>query len=210
MKVEDIEELLNSRIIEAYSRGFSVVEITRALRKTTVDSVYKLLRDTGRIPAMKRSEYRRQYDIDQKLTTACRRKGLSFGRWCLGWRLDPYVTVAELKSAPDKVNESAAHMALKRDFPDIYLRLYDGSKIKSEKERKYRSKPASLMIEWSSERKSFLATVPECPGIEASGKNWDDVFYAIKSVHLMHEYVKRIDWLLNRSGDGFYPASGVE
>ncbi len=210
MKVEDIEELLNSRIIEAYSRGFSVVEITRALRKTTVDSVYKLLRDTGRIPAMKRSEYRRQYDIDQKLTTACRRKGLSFGRWCLGWRLDPYVTVAELKSAPDKVNESAAHMALKRDFPDIYLRLYDGSKIKMEKMRKYQSQPASLIIKWSSERKAYLATVPECPGIEASGSNWDDAFYAIKSVHLMHEYVKRIDWLLSRSGNKFCPARGVE
>jgi len=77
MKVEDIEELLNSRIIEAFSRGFSVVEITRALRKTTVTSVYNLLRDTGRIKFMARSEYRRQYDIDPRLATACRQKGLS-------------------------------------------------------------------------------------------------------------------------------------
>ena len=155
-------------------------------------------------------EYRRQYDIDPKLTTACRQKGLSFGRWCLSWRLDPHMAVAELKSAPDGEDESAAHVALKRDFPDVYLRLYNGSKIKSEKKGKYRSKPASLMIEWSSERKAFLATVPECPGIEASGRNWDDVFYAIKSVHLMHEYVKRIDWLLSRSGNELCPASGVK
>lgn len=210
MKVEDIEELLNSRIIEAFSRGFSVVEITRALRKTTVTSVYNLLRDTGHIPVMGRSEYRRQYDSDPKLTTACRQKGFSFGRWCLSWRLDPQMAVTELKSAPDEENESAAHVALKRDFPDIYLRLYNGAKIKSEKKRKYRSKPASLFIKWSSERKAFLATVPECPGIEASGRNWDDVFYAIKSVHLMHEYVKRVDWLLSRSGSELCPASGVE
>ena len=208
MKIEDIEELLNNRIIEAFSRGFSVVEITRALRKTTVTSVYNLLRDTGRVPVMGRSEYRRQYDIDPKLTTACRQKGFSFGRWCLSWRLDPHLAVAELKSAPDGEEESAAHVALKRDFPDVYLRLYHGAKIKSEKKGKYRSKPASLMIEWSLERKAFLATVPECPGIEARGKNWDDVFYAIKSVHLMHEYVKRIDWLLSRSGSEFCPASG--
>lgn len=210
MKIEDIEELLNSRIIEAFSRGFSVVEITRALRKTTVTSVYNLLRDTGRVPVMGRSEYRRQYDIDPKLTIACRQKGFSFGRWCLSWRLDPHLAVTELKSAPDSEEESAAHVALKRDFPDVYLRLYNGSKIKSAKKGKYRSKPASLMIEWSSERKAFLATVPECPGIEASGRNWDDVFYAIKSVHLMHEYVKRIDWLLSRSGNELCPASGVK
>ncbi len=210
MKIEDIEELLNSRIIEAFSRGFSVVEITRALRKNTVTSVYNLLRDTGRVPVMGRSEYRRQYDIDPKLTTACRQKGFSFGRWCLSWRLDPHLAVAELKSAPDSVEESAAHVALKRDFPDVYLRLYHGVNIKSEKKGKYRSKPASLKIEWSSERKAFLATVPECPGIEASGKNWDDAFYAIKSVHLMHEYVKRIDWLLSRAGNEFCPASGVK
>ena len=34
MRIDDLEEMLNNRIIEAYSAGFSVVEITRALRKT--------------------------------------------------------------------------------------------------------------------------------------------------------------------------------
>jgi len=210
MKIEDIEELLNSRIIEAYSKGYSVVEITRALRKTTVNSVYDLLRDTGKILMMERSEYRRQYDIDPRLTTACRRKGFSFGRWCLSWRFDPQMAVAELKSAPNDENESAAHVALKRDFPDIYIRMYEGAKIKSEKRRKYRSKPDSLVLEWSSERKTFVATVPEYPGIEARGRNWDDAYYAIKSVHRMHEYVKRIDWLLSRSGNEVCRASGFE
>lgn len=210
MKVEDIEELLNSRIIEAYLRGYSVVEITRALKKTSIDLVYDLLRDTGHIPVMERSEYRRQYDIDQRLATACSRKGFSFGRWCLGWRLDPYVAVAELKSAPDDENESSAHAALKRDFPEIYLSMYEGAKIKREKKRKHRSKPNSLIVEWSLERKTFVATVPECPGIEARGKNWDDVFYAIKSVHRMHEYVLRLDRLLNGTASEPCPVNGVE
>jgi hypothetical protein len=210
MQVEDLEELLNSRIIEAYSRGFSVVEISRSLKKSTVDSVYNLLRDTGHIPAMERSEYRRQYDIDQRLATAFRRKGFSFGRWCLSWRLDPYVAVAELKSAPDVENEGTTHVALKRDFPEIYLRIYEGITIKSMKREKYRAKHDSLMLAWSSERKTFIATVPECPGIEARGRNWDDVFYAIKSMHRMLEYVKRLDLLLNRSGNETCPANGVE
>ncbi len=204
MKVEDLEELLNSRIIEAYSGGFSVVEITRALRKASVDSVYNLLRDTGHIPAMERSEYRRLYDIDQRLATACRRKGFSFGRWCLGWRIDPCVAVAELKSAPDET-ENAAHVALKRDFPEIYLSMYEGAKIKKVNNERRRSKPASLRVDWSSERKAFIATVPECPGVEARGKNWDDVFYAIKCVHRMHEYVLRLDHLLKRTDGNALP-----
>lgn len=200
MKVEDIEELLNSRIIEAYSKGHSVIEITRALKKTSVDLVYDLLRDTGKIPVMERSEYRRQYDIDPRLANACKRKGFSFGRWCLGWRFDPFVAGAALKSAPDDENESAVHVALMRDFPEIYLSLYEGAKITKEKKVKHRSKPDSLMIEWSSKRKTFVASVPERPGIEARGKNWDDVYFAIKSVHQMHEYVQRLDRLLNGTG----------
>jgi predicted RNase H-like HicB family nuclease len=196
MKIEDIEELLNSRIIEAYSKGHSVIEITRALKKTTVDLVYDLLRDTGHIPVMERSAYRRQYDIDQRLAISCRRKGFSFGRWCLGWRLDPFVTVADLKSAPDNKSESAAHVALKRDFPEIYLSMYEGAKIKREMKRKHRSKPDSFMVEWSSERKAFVATVPECPGIEAHGKNWDDAYFALKSAYRLHEYILRLDNLI--------------
>lgn len=199
MNIEDLEELLNSRIIEAYSKGYSVIEITRALRKSTVDSVYKLLRNTGRILIMERSEYRRQYDIGQSLTVAFRRKGFSFGRWCLDWRFAPYDAVAELKSSPDGENESSVHAALKRDFPEIYLSMYEGTKIKKEKKEKIRSKPDSLRIDWSSERKTFVATIPEFPGIEADGKNWDDAFYAIKSVHRMQEYILRLDRLVEKT-----------
>jgi hypothetical protein len=70
MNIEDLEEILNKRIIEAYSLGYSVVEITRALRKTGAEFVHSLLRETGHIPAMARSEYRRQYDIDHRMSAA--------------------------------------------------------------------------------------------------------------------------------------------
>jgi len=196
MEVEDIEELLNSRIIDAYQRGYSVIEITRALRKTSIDFVYDLLRDTGKILVMERSQYRCQYDIDPRLAAACRRKGFSFGRWCLGWKFDPFVALAELKSAPDDTNESAVHVALKRDFPEIYLSLYEGAKIKKEKKGRYRAKPDSLIVEWSSERKTFVATVPERPDIEARGKNWDDAYFALKSVYRQYEYLMRLDGLV--------------
>lgn len=196
MKLEDLEETLNRRIVEAYSHGFSVVEITRALRKTSVEFVHSLLRDTGHIPAMERSEYRRQYDIDSRLTKAFRAKGFSFGRWCLGWRFDPAAVAADLKSAPEKENESAAHSALKRDFSDIFLSMYDGKTIKKEKRKRLRSHPDSLRIDWNDERKTFIASVPEFPDIEAHGKDWDDAFYALKSAYRLHEYILRLDRLV--------------
>lgn len=196
MKIEDLEEILNRRIIEAYSNGYSVVEITRALRKTSIDSVHSLLRDTGHISALERSEYRRQYDIDPRLTKAFRAKGFSFGRWCLGWRFDPAATAATLKSAPENENESAAHSALKRDFPDIFLSMYDGKMIKKQKKKRLRSHPDSLRIDWNIERKTYIASVPEFPEIEASGKDWDDAFYALKSAYRLHEYILRLERLV--------------
>lgn len=202
MKIEDLEEMLNKRIIDAYSQGYSVVEITRALRKNSVDYVYKLLRDTGQIQVMDRREYRRQYDIDPMLTSACRKKGLSFGRWCLSWRFDPNDTVAELKSSTEAESESFAHSALRRDFPEVFIRIYKGKKIKKDARRKLRNHPDSLRIDWNFERKTFIATVPECPGIEASGKDWDDALYALKSIYRMHEYILRMDRLVEKkSGD---------
>lgn len=198
MKIDELEEMLNKRIIDAYSQGYSVVEITRALRKNSVDSVYNLLRDTGHIQAMERSEYRRQYDIDQRLATACRKKGFSFGRWCLAWRFDPADTAAQLKSAPESESENFAHSALRRDFPEVFVSMYEGKKIKRDSRRRLRTHPDSLRIDWHCERKTFIATVPEGPDIEANGKDWDDALYAFKSVYRMHEYILRLDRLVEK------------
>ena len=196
MKIEDLEEQLNKRIIEAYAKGFSVVEITRAFRKTSVEFGHSLLRDTGHIPVMERSEYRRHYDIDPRLTKAFRAKGFSFGRWCLGWRFDPATVTAELKSAPEKENVSAAHSALKRDFPDIFVSMYGGKTVKKERRKRLRPHPDSLRIDWNVARKTFIASVTEFPDIEAHGKDWDDAFYALKSVYRLHDYILRLDRLV--------------
>lgn len=196
MKIEDLEETLNSRIIAAYSLGYSVVEITRALKKTSVEFVHSLLRDTGHIAPMARHEYRRQYEVDPRIVTALRKKGFSFGRWCLGWKMDPCSAAADLKSTPSNTEATAAHAALQRDFPDVFICIYGGRRF-----RKTRwvnsSEPASLRIDWNVERRTFIATVPECPGIEAVGNDWDGAFYALKSAYRLHEYIMRLDHLVS-------------
>lgn len=204
MKIEDLEEALNSRIIAAYSLGYSVVEITRALKKTSVEFVHSLLRDTGHIAPMARHEYRRQYDIDPRIVTALRKKGFSFGRWCLGWKMDPCAAAGDLKSTPPNTDATAAHAALQRDFPEVFFSIYGGRK--SRKTRRVNpSQPASLRIDWHVERRTFIATVPECPGIEAEGNDWDGAFYALKSAYRLHGYIMRLDQLVaNPANNGMH------
>ena len=196
MKADDLEETLNNRIIGAYSLGYSVMEITRALRKTSVEFVHSLLRDTGHIAPMARHDYRRQYDVDPRVLAAFRKKGFSFGRWCLGWKLAPCSAAEDLKSAPNSTEATATHTALLRDFPDVYSSMFGGNRRSKKTRRVNPSQPASLRIDWDVERRTFLATVPGCPDIEAGGNDWDSAFYAIKSAYRLHEYIMRLDHLV--------------
>lgn len=197
MKIDDLEESLNNRIIEAYTLGYSVMEITRALRKTSVEFVHSLLRDTGHIAPMARHEYRRQYDIDPRIVASFRKKGLSFGRWCLGWKLNPHSAAEDLKSTPPSTDATAAHAALQRDFPDAYFSMYGGNRRFKKTRRVNPSQPASIRIDWDVERRTFIATVPGHPDIEAEGNDWDSAFYALKSAYRLHEYIMRLDHLVS-------------
>lgn len=197
MKIDDLEESLNNRIIEAYSLGYSVMEITRALRKTSVEFVHSLLRDTGHIAPMARHEYRRQYDVDPRIVAVLRKKGFSFGRWCLGWKLDPSSAAEDLKSTPASTGATATHTALQRDFPEVFFNIYGGSRRLRKERRVNPSQPASLRIDWDAERKTFIATVPGHPDIEAEGNDWDSAFYALKSAYRLHEYIMRLDHLVS-------------
>jgi hypothetical protein len=198
MNIEELEEILNNRIIEAYSLGYSVVEITRALRKTSVNFVHSLLRETGHIPVMARSEYRRKYDIDHRLAESCRKKGFSFGRWCLGWKFDPDRVAIDLKTSPVIGELLSAHAALQRDFPDVYFSIYGGNRPRLEKKKKKATTlQPSLRIDWNIERKLFVATIPEHPMLESVGSDWDETYYEIKSAYHLLEYILRLDNIIN-------------
>ena len=197
MNAEDLEEKLNNLVIETYSRGYSVVEITRALRKASVDFVHSLLRDTGHIRAMARSEYRRKYDIDHRLAEAFRKKGFSFGRWCLGWKFDPASAATDLKIAHDEGELPPAHAALRRDFPDVFFSTFGGSRPRKEKKKnKTPTHPPSLRIDWNVERKIFIATIPEYPLIKIIGSNWDEAYFDTKAAYRQQEYIMRLNRLI--------------
>lgn len=193
MQIEDLEVALNSRIMDAYLLGMSVMEITRALRKSRIDYVHGFLRDAGCIPAMDRSEYRRSYDIDNRLLAALRNKGYSFGRWCLSWKLDPKLTEVDLKTRQADEELTAAHRAVLRDFPEVYVRLFGGKRsARFGKGRTERIHP-SLSIIWDDSQKGYVASVVDYPEVVIVGLDLDDAFEKIKDAIRLFESIRRLD-----------------
>ncbi|KAF0219886.1 MAG: hypothetical protein FD174_1610 [Geobacteraceae bacterium] len=92
----------------------SVMEITKVLRKSRVDYVHGFLRDAWCIPTMNRNDYHRSFGVDNHLLATLRNNGYSFGRWCLGWKLDSRMVETNLKTKPVDEEPTAVHRALFR------------------------------------------------------------------------------------------------
>ncbi|MFZ2947841.1 MAG: hypothetical protein WA003_00020 [Desulfuromonadaceae bacterium] len=202
MMIEDLEVKLNSRIMEAYASGMSVMEITKVLRKSRVDYVHGFLRDAGCIPTMDRSDYHRSFDVDNHLLVALRNKGYSFGRWCLGWKLDSRSAEADLKTKPLEGERTAAHQALFRDFPDIYTRLYVGRKVsRIGKVRAPRFYP-TVAIYWDKSRKGYIANIVEHPEVAVVGFDLNDAFEKIMSANRLFQSIERLnDAIMKNAGE---------
>jgi len=190
------EGLLNSRIIAAYSAGLSVVEITRTLGKLQVDFVHNLLRETGAIPAMARCDYRRTYRIDGRLAEALRNMGYSFGRWCLGWRLDPDTATADLGTAPEEGRPSVVHEALRRDYPVIYFRLFGGGRPPRRSRWAGTAAHPSLIIDWDHDHAKYVARVPDYAEVEGIGHDWTEAVEEAKIAYRYQMSIHRLNLAL--------------
>lgn len=199
MRIEDLEVKLNSRIMEAYAIGMSVMEITKVLRKSRVDYVHGFLRDAGCIPTMDRSDYHRSFDVDNRLLAALSNKGYSFGRWCLGWKLDSRIAEADLKSKPADEEQTGVHRALHRDFPDIYSRLFGGGRVvRSGKGRAVRSYP-SLSITWDDSQRGYVAMIVEHPEVEVVGLDLNDAFEKVMIAYRLFQSIGRLNDAITKS-----------
>lgn len=193
MRIENLEVELNSRIMEAYTIGMSVMEITKVLRKSRVDYVHGFLRDAGCIPTMDRSDYHRSFDVDNRLLAALRNKGYSFGRWCLGWKLDPREAEADLKSNPADEEPTAAHQALLRDFPDVSSRLFGGGRVARIGKGKTSRFYPSLSLNWDDSQRGYVAKVAEHPEVEVVGLDLNDAFEKVMIAYRLFQSIERMN-----------------
>ena len=198
MQIEDLEVRLNSRIMEAYAVGMSVVEITKALRKSRVDYVHAFLRDAGCIPTMNRSDYHRSFDVDNRLLLALRSRGYSFGRWCLAWKLDTRRVEADLKAGPAAEEPTAAHRAVQRDFPEVYAKLFGkGRAARFGKTQAPRFHP-SLSLVWDDSQRGYVATIIEYPEVSVVGLDVNDAFEKVMIAYRLFQNIERLNDAIKR------------
>ncbi|OGQ87944.1 MAG: hypothetical protein A2512_09995 [Deltaproteobacteria bacterium RIFOXYD12_FULL_56_24] len=190
---EGLEQVFHDKIREAFTGGMSVIEIANIFRHRRVEFVHGVLRNAGLIPHMPKDEYHRRYEIDVRLQNELRKKGYSFGRWCLSWKFDPTEATLSLQKPPDE-GITAVHKALCRDFPETYSEMYGEAtspkkiwSIASEFEK------LSVSITWDKIQKRYIAQVVESPEIVGDGINWDDALQNMKQVNRLQRHIKRLE-----------------
>ena len=197
MQIEEMEALLGKKVVKAYLLGMSVIEITRAMKKFKISRVHSILRKAGHIRAVTYNEFRTSYGVHNKLAAALDRRGCCFARWCLGWKFDPNETADILNELPEKGNLTAAHEALRRDFPVIYFKIYGGDPPKKPLYDDYPTIPPSVTIEWDAAHMRYIAKVVEGPNIEAVGSDMDDALGGIKRAYSLLVDIGRLDSTIN-------------
>lgn len=201
MQIEEMEALLGKKIVKAYLLGMSVIEITRAMQKYKINYVHSVLRNAGHIRAVTYTEFLTSYGVHKKLAAALDRRGCCFARWCLGWKFDPDETADLLRELPDEGNLTAAHEALRRDFPVIYFKMYGGDPPKKPLYNNYQTIHPSVLIEWDAAHIKYIAKVIEKPDIEAVGYDLDDALRGIKKAYGLLEDIGRLDSAITQRVD---------
>jgi len=103
--------------VEAYQKGYSVVELTRMSGTKSARYVHSILVADGKIPKTKPG--REKVGITPKeLLPSLRARGLTFTLWCAGWYFEPHVASQEIAERSGR-----AFDAVRRDFPAYYERV---------------------------------------------------------------------------------------
>ena len=187
--------MLNARVIDAYSSGFSVIEITRAIGAASVGFIHKLLRNSGYINVMRSDKFRRSNSVDPAIVRALKQKGYSFDLWCYGWKFEPESAEIELKSPPVGDNACKVHDALRRDFPAVYARCFK-EKYKHKAREKTSRQRFNLVTEWDGTRKEFVGHVSEFPFLEARGDDWVETAFNMQAICWKYECIEKLDHLI--------------
>lgn len=109
----------------AFRKGYSVVELSRALNHPRARLLYEILREAGAVAKLQRKRQQR-YELPDLIGKTLKKVGLSYLQWCNSHNLSPADTEVALAHEPDFTSASsvAAHNALANDWPAMHARLY--------------------------------------------------------------------------------------
>jgi len=178
-----IEQEYETLIAQAFSSGFSVVEISRTIGLKRVLAVYRILQKGGLIgTALKRSRFKGPAEMQGAL----RRLGMSFNQWCHSCGFDVRNAEAELTETGTASASDIREAAL-RDFPGIYAKGKSSLDLEEwEKEISTAATGYSYRIDWNHRLEKYLGTIQGIEDLTILGK--------YPSVVLME--LVRVTWLL--------------
>lgn len=192
-----VQELLN-----AYRRGYSVIELQRILYHKDSRNLYATMRDAEMFPCLQRKR-QKKYEVPAAFAKALGDCNLSFLQWCNSRAFEPGMAAEMLCAAEIKGNRrsEAVHEAYRRDFGNLYAKVYKTEfpttstlgKLIPEKRTTH-----SLSIIFDDIKLKYCATIPEIPACCAEGETWDEAFDNMKACYVLHVSIIKLKLLPSR------------
>lgn len=159
---EQLERYELDLYVKAFREGHSVVAIGRCMGLSNMMRVYRVLRSAGEVPKLPK---RQRFRLPPVLAATFVLMRFSFAQWCNSWDFELIIAETAINLGPWETKDPK-HVevlnALKYDFNNLYMDLYDVGNLL---DRKYRPdrKPGpknGLVMEWSNDDDCYYATIP--------------------------------------------------
>jgi len=178
----DLQKKAENCFVDAYNKGYSVVEIATICSMKTARYPHLALVKNKLIPAGKPGRQPKRIDLPDGLAKELRKCGLTFAQWCAGRRFTPDEAAAGLADRRSKVWDM-----VKSDFPWFY-RDATGINVANYAEKQEKEDfEVVLKLSWSGLKKCYVAEIEDM-GVEAVGKTPQEaVYHAFAQRKLLHE-----------------------
>jgi hypothetical protein len=198
VETDQLERYERDLYVKAFREGHSVLAIGRSMGFSNMKRIYSVLRAAGEVAKLPK---RQRFSLPPALTATFVLMRFSFAQWCNSWEFELVTAETAINLGPWETKDPA-HLevlnALKHDFHNLYMDLYD---IGNLLDRKYRPdrKPGpknGLIMEWSDEEDCYHATIPELPEIVGKGTDWDGALKDLKRAYNVRRRIYLLEKLI--------------
>ncbi len=184
-ELENLNERERDLYLICYGKGLSVAFICRSLAFDNWERVYRVLRFNKVVPLL---PTRQNYTIPPVLDGTFRKIKHSFPKWCACHKFDLAKAEYAVNTGPYDAKDPYSQKvlaALKDDFHNLFLRMYETSNIFDMKYNDYDDSMRSRYdcnIRWIESEAVYVAEIPDWPGMRAVGTCWDSALSHLKMI----------------------------
>lgn len=182
----DHQNKLEQCFVDAFKKGYSVVQITRLAGIKSAKYVHAALVKRGCVLKGKPGRQSGKIELPEGFAAALKIRELSFAQWCAGWAFEPAEIAAELENPSPGLQG-----ALKRDFPGYYSKL-TGIKAEEVEGPDFEQLEFDAHFGWDGALGCYTCEISEL-GIKTYGDNWTQAFYLLNKQRLGCVTMRRLE-----------------